>query len=229
MQQITAPAPAAEAPSLQFVAADFEIRTLFPTPLIIAPVHDHAAIDGALKTIILARAATTPSVALSNCGGWQSGDDVADWGGLPMRLLLEAARRLADSLSALETPEGLLPGGPQWRMNAWANVNGPGDFNHSHHHPAAYWSGVYWVDAGEARETDNAGGELELSDPRGILPAFYAPRLRMAIKDCLSAGGQDFFTPRTGTMVMFPAWLRHAVRPYRGDRQRISVAFNLSV
>jgi len=28
---------------------------------------------------------------------------------------------------------------------------------------------------------------------------------------------------------MFPAWLLHGVRPYRGTAERISIAFNLSV
>jgi hypothetical protein len=30
-------------------------------------------------------------------------------------------------------------------------------------------------------------------------------------------------------MVLFPAWLFHAVQPYKGDGVRISVAFNLSI
>jgi uncharacterized protein (TIGR02466 family) len=231
MSQTTLAPPAPEA--LQFVAAEFEVRTLFPTPFVVAPVHDHQAIDGPLKTIILARAATTPGVRLSNSGGWQSTDDVATWGGKPARLLLDAAWRLADSLTAMQTPEGLRAMAPEWRMNAWANVNRHGDFNHPHHHPAAFWSGIYWVDTGDApledEDADPVGGELELTDPRGVVPAFYAPTVRMAVKDCLSAGGQDFFTPRAGTMVLFPSWLVHAVRPYMGRRQRISVAFNLSV
>jgi hypothetical protein len=29
--------------------------------------------------------------------------------------------------------------------------------------------------------------------------------------------------------VMFPAWLLHQVRPYRGGAERISIAFNLSL
>jgi Putative 2OG-Fe(II) oxygenase len=28
---------------------------------------------------------------------------------------------------------------------------------------------------------------------------------------------------------MFPAWLLHQVRPYRGGTERISIAFNLSL
>jgi len=232
MPQTLAP-PADDPLTLQFIAAEFQIRGLFPTPFVVAPIHDHEAIDGPLRTIILARAATTPGVALSNRGGWQSTDDVAVWGGRPARLLLDAARRLADGLTAVMTPEGLVAGAPAWKINAWANVNRRGDFNHSHHHPAAFWSGIYWVDAGDGppddADAEPAGGELELSDPRGVLPAFYAPSLRMAVKDCLSAGGQDFFAPTSGTMVLFPSWLSHAVRPYLAHRERISVAFNLSV
>jgi hypothetical protein len=29
--------------------------------------------------------------------------------------------------------------------------------------------------------------------------------------------------------VMFPSWLLHQVRPYRGSAERISIAFNLTV
>ncbi|MCP4201431.1 MAG: hypothetical protein GY769_05790, partial [bacterium] len=32
-----------------------------------------------------------------------------------------------------------------------------------------------------------------------------------------------------GMIIMFPSWLQHAVRPYRGNRERISIAFNLSL
>jgi len=68
-----------------------------------------------------------------------------------------------------------------------------------------------------------------MHDPRGVLPAFYAPGLRYALAGCLSAGGQDFFTPRAGVLALFPSWLVHAVRPYTGAGERISIAFNLSV
>jgi hypothetical protein len=30
-------------------------------------------------------------------------------------------------------------------------------------------------------------------------------------------------------MVLFPAWMMHQVRPYRGSSTRISVAFNLTL
>ena len=30
-----------------------------------------------------------------------------------------------------------------------------------------------------------------------------------------------------GNLVVFPAWLRHGVRPYTGKRERISIAMNI--
>mgnify|MGYP003345282639 CR=1 FL=1 len=34
---------------------------------------------------------------------------------------------------------------------------------------------------------------------------------------------------RAGRLVMFPAWLLHQVRPYRGRAERVSIALNLGV
>ena len=41
-------------------------------------------------------------------------------------------------------------------------------------------------------------------------------------------GAVESIRPVAGAMLLFPAWLSHAVRPYRGNGTRISVAFNLS-
>ncbi|TMJ53536.1 MAG: hypothetical protein E6G90_09110 [Alphaproteobacteria bacterium] len=34
------------------------------------------------------------------------------------------------------------------------------------------------------------------------------------------------FKPEPGLMILFPSYVPHAVPPHRGDRERISVAFN---
>lgn len=207
----------------------FERRQLFATPFLVAPVNEAADINPHLSRIILAHAARSAGVARSNAGGWQSEADFADWGGWAAEALLTAAQSLASLVTAVETDGGVVPGGPPWQVNAWANINGPGHSNRPHHHPAAFWSGVYWVDDGSDDDGAGVGGEFEMQDPRGILPAFYAPRLRYAVPGGLTAGREDFFTPRSGVLVMFPSWLVHGVRPYTGGRTRISVAFNLSV
>ena len=44
-----------------------------------------------------------------------------------------------------------------------------------------------------------------------------------------SLGVSELVHPHTGMLVLFPSWLQHAVRPYRGKAERISIAFNLSL
>ena len=41
------------------------------------------------------------------------------------------------------------------------------------------------------------------------------------------AAGESVVQPKAGRMVLFPAWVLHQVRPYKGKAERISVAFNL--
>ena len=57
----------------------------------------------------------------------------------------------------------------------------------------------------------------------------YAPMLTFAGPEGASLGASQTVIPRAGMMILFPSWLQHGVRPYRGRGQRISVAFNLSV
>ena len=228
--EVTLHPPPSDNPSeLSFNQAEFDIQRRFATPFVVAPLNDGDALNDALIPTILARSKTAPSVSLSNRGGWQSADDFQDWSGPAGASLLAAAVRLASTLTAVDTPDGLILKSPEWRVSAWANINRNGHANDPHHHPAAFWSGVYWVDVGEDADGAAQGGQFEMQDPRGVLPSFYAPRLRYAIPGFLSAGGQDFFEPKAGVMALFPAWLVHAVRPYTGAHNRISVAFNLSV
>lgn len=203
----------------------FEVRSLFPTPLIYAPLLEPEALNADLREIILGQAAMAPGVALSNDGGWQSADDFADWSGEPGRLLLDLARRLGDSVTGMMRDGRLEREAPEWKVNAWANINRAGNANRVHHHPGAYWSGVYWVSA--VPETE--GGLFEAHDPRGVQATLYAPQLRYALPGCLSAGSTDYITPKPGVIALFPAWLQHAVLPHASPEPRISVAFNLCV
>ena len=119
--------------------------------------------------------------------------------------------------------------GGDWRLNAWANINRAGHGNEFHTHPGCYWSGTYYVDDGGIGADPSLGGEFEMQDPRGVAPAMYAPLLCFATPGGRSAGASELIRPRAGLLVLFPAWLSHGVRPYRGDRMRISIAFNLSL
>lgn len=201
---------------------------LFPTPLISARIKDGASINADLRATVLAREQVERGIVVSNQGGWHS-TEFGSWCGSAGSAVLDAARHLVDEMTVTERGDGLVPARVGWTVTAWANVNRAGDRNRPHGHAGAFWSGVYWVDDGDADGEAPAGGMLELADPRGILPSMVAPHLRCALRACDGAGSGQLVTPRAGTMVLFPSWLIHSVTPYTGERPRISVAFNFAL
>jgi len=203
-----------------------QAQPFFPTPVMLSPMAGADAMNVSLKAAIEARAESHPSTAHSNLGGWQSTWDLADWGGPAAAKVLNHARAIANRMT---TDRRGQPVKIDWKINAWANVNRTGDGNEFHTHPGSYWSGTYYVDDGGIGQDPSLGGEFEIQDPRGVAPAMYAPHLAMNLPGGLSVGASELLSPRAGLMVMFPAWLSHCVRPYRGKSQRISIAFNFSL
>jgi hypothetical protein len=210
------------------------IASLFVTPVATIDVPDAAILNTELRQKIEEREKSHPSTQHSNLGGWQSSWDMDRWGGAPAIKLLAIGRNLANRLTT--DREGKAGNGPHpgyfavtWRGNMWANINRSGHGNEYHSHPGSVWSGVYYVDDGGIDADPSLGGELEFMDPRGPLPAMAAPHLSFAIPGGLSAGATERMRPKAGRLVMFPSWLLHQVRPYRGNAERISIAFNLTL
>ena len=206
-------------------ATKIEIQPLFATPVAFAPLPKSEAINATLRETILARSENHPSTAHSNLGGWQSSWDLPEWGGDETRYLLAFVRQLGDKFTADRTGQ---PAPQTWRLNAWANINRAGHGNEFHTHPDCMWSAVYYVDDGGAGEDPSLGGEFEIQDPRGVAPAMYRPEIVPAVPDGPSMGASEVIRPAAGTVIMFPSWLSHAVRPYTGTGTRISIAINLS-
>jgi hypothetical protein len=209
-----------------------EIVPLFATPLVLFEVPEAAALNVDLRRVIEQREQSQPTTQHSNLGGWQSSWDMDRWGGAPAIKLLAIGRNLANRVTTDRQGKG--GSGPHpgyfavtWHGNMWANINRSGHANEFHSHPGAYWSGVYYVDDGGIAADPSLGGELEFMDPRGPLPAMNAPHL--AMPGGMTAGATEKVVPKAGRLVLFPAWLLHQVRPYRGTAVRISIAFNLSL
>jgi uncharacterized protein (TIGR02466 family) len=203
----------------------FETVTLFSTPVVLSDLPDAAALNADLRAAIVHRETTHPGTQHSNLGGWQSEWDMDRWGGAAAIKLLAIGRNTANRVTTdrLGNPVALT-----WKANLWANIKRSGLGNEFHSHPGSFWSGVYYVDDGGIEADPSLGGELEFMDPRGPGPAMYAPHLAYG-KAGLSVGANETVRPKAGRLVMFPAWLLHQVRPYRGKAQRISIAFNLSL
>ena len=95
--------------------------------------------------------------------------------------------------------------------------------------PICFWSGVYYVEDGGICDDPKLEGQLEFMDPRGPSVIMYAPTRAFNVPGGLSVGGNEVVVPKPGLMVLFPSWILHQVRPYKGTAERISIAFNLSL
>jgi uncharacterized protein (TIGR02466 family) len=209
--------------------AVIEIKSLFPTPLVVADLAEAASILPELRARILEREAASEGVKRSIQGGWQSHSDFQLWGGPGGRTVLEAARQIADTMTAL-TPYGATEPAPiTWKIYAWANVNRTGGANVRHIHGGALWSGTFYVDDGGIAGAPDHGGGLELWDPRGGLPVMVAAHATILTPGSVNAGFAEVHYPKTGQLLLFPSWLPHSVQPYRGSDVRISIAFNLNL
>lgn len=107
-----------------------------------------------------------------------------------------------------------------FRLEGWINVNRAGDWNLLHCHPGCFLSATYYVRVPAGMK----GGDILFRDPRGPAVAMYeTPGIDLP---WVGAGVGTPFTPKTGLLLMFPAWLEHRVEPFEGDGERISIAFN---
>jgi uncharacterized protein (TIGR02466 family) len=201
------------------------VNILFGTPIVVVDVPDAVTLNAALGTTIFEREKSHAGTQHSNLGGWQSDWEMDRWGGAPAIKLLAIGRNTANRVT---TDRQGKPVSIAWKANMWANINRSGHGNEFHSHPGSFWSAVYYVDDGGIDADPSLGGELEFMDPRGPGPAMYAPQLAYGSAG-LSVGANETVRPKAGRLVMFPAWLLHQVRPYKGQAQRISIAFNLSL
>lgn len=201
-----------------------QIRSYFATPVVIATLPDAALLNGEPEADH--PGARAQGVQHGNLVNWQSSGDVEEWGEPPARRLLEAARELATRMTSDRAGK---PVRIVWKTNGRANVNRRNHGNEFHTHPGVYWSGTCYVDDGGIGDEPSLGGEFEMQDPRGVAPAMYAPLLGFAVPGGQSAGASELIRPKSGQMALFPSWTLYAVRPCRGERERISMAFNFGL
>ncbi len=205
---------------------DIPCQPLFSTPLLTTMLGNHQALNERFKAAIYAQQDKNDGLQKSNLGGWHSHDNMMEWASNEAKVLLGAAMQLCAKYTADIHPAGKRDF--QFDANMWANINQNGHSNAAHTHPGCLWSGVYYVDDGHEDGTQ-AHGELVLEDPRYPMNVMYQPSLVVRLPDGEPQYSQHAVTPKSGMMVMFPSWLRHKVRVYNGNRDRISVAFNLMV
>lgn len=129
--------------------------------------------------------------------------------------ILTQAMEMCTKYTAYIHPSGKQ--GFQFDDIVWASINQKGDSNNTYCHPGCLWSGVYYVADGVERNGDEAGGHLIFEDSRYPVISMYQPDLVMWSPDSVPQRNQHSVTPKSKMLLMFPSWLRHSVRPHKGD------------
>src|SRR6266853_5556350 len=182
-----------------------EVLRLFPTFVLQCQLRPeiHRPIDAA----ILDRLGQPP---LERGVAWQSGHQLHK---------LEELRGLVSCIhSAVDSVLAFLRIGhlEVSITGCWANVNAPGAEHRMHAHPNNFLSGVYYVQVQDGADT------IHFHDPRPQSAVIRPPVIE------LTAYNTDrvVVAVRTGTLVLFPAWLPHSVDANQSERPRISISFN---
>ena len=119
--------------------------------------YDHQCIvnNESLAKVITNRSLAESSRELSNVGGWQSNDDLAE--DAQFTDLISFVRQ---KLLKVALHNNYIDGLECVIINMWANINEHRDFNKAHLHPNSDWSFAYYV-----KTTEDSGG-IVFCDPR---------------------------------------------------------------
>lgn len=181
---------------------------------------DLGAFNAALAEHLLVHPTLTPSPkAHATRMGRHSGELLSEPLG-PMaafRTEIEAAFRAYRRTFAGEPAHPFLDACPgDVRISVWGVVMDLDGHQVAHIHPAAWLSGVYYVEVPDSVRDDDPdrAGWIEFGRPPTDIHAQHDPDVR-------------FIRPEPGLMVVFPSHFYHRTVPLAGAARRISIAFDV--
>ncbi len=195
----------------------------FATPIYYTDLTDSDALNEQLKKDIRAWRQQDPQGTVrsnvAQAGAWHSATDMHT-----RREFNSLTREIFDMFQGIYDELGYDPDFEPVCDSMWTNINPRHAYNRHHTHPHALWSGVYYVQA-----PDDCG-LLYFTDPRPqtqVLTPYFDPHRRHP-----NTWNEVFYQPQEGRLIVFPAWLVHAVHPNlcreEGEAgERISVSFNV--
>ena len=107
------------------------------------------------------------------------------------------------------------------KIDAWININKPGDYNHKHNHPNCHLAGVLWIKCPEdcgAIEFDSPSSFQSHNELHSYIDDF---KNQNNLFHCF------YFKPTEGRILVFPSHLNHQVLQNKSNEDRISVSFNI--
>ncbi len=185
-----------------------EIKYLFPTFL----AEEHILVDNEkIERYCYQRKDSEPSAGMTNYKGWHS-EHFDPW--IPeLNDLTTIVQQKLD-----EVCEHIDFGTRASVNNCFININGQGAYHAIHDHPGSFLSAVYYVNANKFR------GDLILHNSDRML-SWHQNSSKITKYNALNSS--TWAVPGdTGKLLIFPAWLKHEVRPNLTVDDRISIVYN---
>lgn len=106
---------------------------------------------------------------------------------------------------------------------AWSHVTNDGGYHDAHYHGECSWCGIYYLQAGNASAAGPSGAGNGVS-------RFYSPinsgGLLKDVGNAYLSSNRIDITPTDGTLLLFPSYILHSGLPYKGQTDRVVIAFN---
>ena len=187
----------------------------FPTQIYIKDIPNAVQLNQYLESKIIQWSQQDKGVFKTNAGGWHSTTDMnrrREYDPLTKELFSMQEEVYQKQYLDLKPVLG----------NMWANINYPGNFNRTHLHPNALFSGVYWIKA------PKNSGNIMMYDPRPGVQLTMPTRKQEEIKNFYPPEfwREVHYDPIAGKCLMFTGWLWHEVKSNQSNDTRISVSFN---
>ena len=209
----------------------FQIAPGFAVPFVLCEHPDPVGLNERLRSLFLQREqageryANPQPLVQRNEALWESNFQLFDWPDRPVAELRDYCwQQLYRAIGELNgyTRDELL------RLHigaeSWFHITRKGGYFALHNHPMASWSGVYCVAAGDDRSGIKDSGLLSFVSPMAANTMYID--MAIARMGQPYAYGPRNFKLKAGQLVLFPSWVLHEVRPYFGEGERITVAFN---
>ena len=191
---------------------NYSTRNIFPVPIHIFDVNGFDEIQNELIDYAYGLKKKEPKgVLISNYGGWQSSNFYIDNEDDVLHHFM------INCLSGFP----VIKESVNMKVDAWVNINKPGDYNTKHHHPACDLSGVLWIKASKDC------GKIEFQSPVEFQTYTEVESYTKDFKDSNNYYHTYYFTPTQGRMLVFPSHLQHQVKENKSNEDRISVSFNI--
>ena len=193
--------------------SNYSTINIFPVPIHIFDVNGFDEIKNELIDYAYNLKEKDEGVTISNYGGWQSSffaiNDESD--------LLQCF--IINCLSEFPTIKKTT----DMCIEAWININKPGDYNIKHTHPTCDLSGVIWLKA------PKDCGNIVFDSPFAFQTHNEVESYTDDFKDSANYHHAYWLPAKEGRMITFPSHLEHDVQENLSNEDRISVSYNISL